>query len=105
MAQYINDNNTHHDENKQNVTIKLQFNQTVGLCCRNKNQLNITKHFRIYYFDAQHKDRTTAGNRNQCAHMISFISICAYSIYGYSITLHSVMSGDHLAIHHSDSEV
>ena len=44
MAQYI-DNNMHHDDNKQNVTIILQFNQTIGLCCRDKNQLNITKHF------------------------------------------------------------
>ena len=35
----------HHDKNKQNVTIKLQFNQTVGLFCDDKNQLNIMQHF------------------------------------------------------------
>ena len=35
----------HHGENKQNVTIKLQFNQTFGLFCGDKNQLNITQHF------------------------------------------------------------
>ena len=44
MAENMN-NNMHHDESKQNITIKLQFNLTVGLFCGDKNQLNISQHF------------------------------------------------------------